>query len=475
MKFMKDEILRIQHHAAIGFEAMRAPVTGASTDSRNVKQGDVFLAIRGEKFDGHNFVTTAVQSGVSAVVVDRRWAEANPAMMVSLNVPKLIVENTVLALGELARLHRRKWKIPVLAVAGSNGKTTTKEMIKQVLAEKFKVLATEGNLNNHIGVPLTILRLDKAHAIAVVEVGTNHFGEIKYLAEVLEPTHGLITNIGHEHLEFFGTVQGVAKAEGELFDWLRENKGTALVNRDDSHLSRISKGMKSVGYGMAAKSVDVKGALAGFDERACPRVTIKPKAKKSLVVDLKVPGEHNAYNALAAAAVGIYFKIPGTKIQKALSSFGASSKRMEMFSLAGVTILNDTYNSNPDSVVAALSTLRSMNTSGKRIVVLADMLELGKEAMDQHRHIGLMVSRHNIEYLLTYGPLSKFTNDAAQTKFKIHYDQKNMLCEYLAELLSEGDVVLVKGSRGMKMEDVVEFLKARLQADPKIGGGEKAA
>ncbi len=475
MKLTKDEILRIQHQAAIGFEAMRASVTGVSTDSRNVKQGDVFLAIRGEKFDGHNFVTTAVQSRALVVVVDRRWAEANPAMMVSLNVPKLIVENTVLALGELARLHRRKWKIPVLAVGGSNGKTTTKEMIKQILSEKFKVLATEGNLNNHIGVPLTILRLDRTHTIAVVEVGTNHFGEIKYLAEILEPTHGLITNIGHEHLEFFGTVQGVAKAEGELFDWLRHSKGTALVNRDDSHLSRISKGMKSAGYGMTAKSVDVKGTLAGFDERACPRVTIKPKAKKTLVIDLKVPGEHNARNALAAAAVGIHFKVPGTKIQKALSSFGASSKRMEMVSLAGVNILNDTYNSNPDSVVAALSTLRSMNTSGKRIAVLADMLELGKEAMDQHRHIGRMVSRHNIEYLLTYGPLSKFTNDAAHTKFKVHYDQKNMLCEYLAELLSEGDVVLIKGSRGMKMEDVVEFLKARLQADPKIGGGERAA
>ncbi|MEK7749197.1 MAG: cyanophycin synthetase, partial [Bacteroidota bacterium] len=234
---------------------------------------------------------------------------------------------------------------------------------------------------------------------------------------------------------------------GELFGWLRRNKGIALVNRDDSHLSRISKGMKSVGYGMTAKSVDIKGTLAGFDERACPRVTIKPKGKKSLVIDLKVPGEHNAHNALAAAAVGVHFKVPGTKIQKALSLFGASSKRMEMVSLAGVNILNDTYNSNPDSVVAALSTLRSMNTSGKRIAVLADMLELGKEAMDQHRHIGLTVSRHNIEYLLTYGPLSKFTNDAAHTKFKIHYDQKNMLCEYLAELLSEGDVVLIKGSR----------------------------
>lgn len=475
MKLTKDEILRIQHKAAIGFEAMRAAVTGVSTDSRNVKQGDVFLAIRGEKFDGHNFITTAVQSGASVVVVDRRWAEANQAMMVSLNAPKLIVENTVLALGELARLHRRKWKIPVLAVGGSNGKTTTKEMIKQVLSEKFKVLATEGNLNNHIGVPQTMLRLDKSHTIAVVEVGTNHFGEIKYLAEILEPTHGLITNIGHEHLEFFGTVQGVAKAEGELFDWLRQNKGTALVNRDDTYLSRISKGMKSVGYGMTVKSVDVKGALAAFDEHACPRVTIKPKGKKSMVIDLKVPGEHNASNALAAAAVGIHFKVPGTKIQKALSSFGASSKRMEMFSLAGITILDDTYNSNPDSVVAALSTVRSINTSGKRIAVLADMLELGKEAMDQHRHIGRMVSRHNIEYLLTYGPLSKLTSDAAHTKFKAHYDQKKKLCEYLAELLSEGDVVLIKGSRGMKMEDVVEFLKRRLQADPKIGGEEKAA
>lgn len=475
MKFTKDEILSVPHHAAIGFESMGRAATGVSTDSRNVKQGDVFFAIRGERFDGHNFVTSAVQSGAPVVVVDRRWAEANPAMMVSLNAAKIIVENTVLALGGLARLHRRKWNIPVLAVGGSNGKTTTKEMIRQVLSEKFEVLATEGNLNNQIGVPLTILRLERAHTIAVAEVGTNHFGEIKYLAEILEPTHGLITNIGHEHLEFFGTVQGVAKAEGELFEWLRQNKGIAFVNRDDGHLSRLSKGMKSVGYGMKAKSVDVKGTLAGFDEQACPRVSVKPKSKKPIVVDLKVAGEHNAHNALAAAAVAIHFKVPGTKLQRALGSFGASSKRMEVFSLSGVTIINDTYNSNPDSAAAALSTLRSMNASGKRIAVLADMLELGKEAVDQHRHIGRLISRHNIEYLLTYGPLSKFANDAAHTKFKAHYDEKNMLCEYLAELLSEGDVVLIKGSRGMKMEDVVEFLKGRLQADTKAGGGERAA
>jgi len=473
MKLSKEDILRVRYHQALGFEALTGHVTGVSTDSRNVKRGDAFVAIRGEKFDGHNFVTTAVREGAAVIVVDRRWAENNQTMLISLAVPKLIVENTVHALGDLARIHRRKFRIPILAVGGSNGKTTTKEMIRDILEKKFNILVTEGNLNNHIGVPQTLFRMEKRHSLAVVELGTNHFGEIKYLCEVLEPTHGLITNIGHEHLEFFGDIKGVSKAEGELFDWLRQNKGMAVVNKDDGHIARMSKGLKSLTFGLTAKGVQVKGTISGVDARGCARLRVKAKGKKAFDIELGVPGEHTARNALAAASVGLLFKAAPSAIQKALAGFTPASKRMEVVVYGGVTILNDCYNSNPDSVLAALSTLRSIHASGKRIAVLADMLELGNDAQDQHRHIGRMVTRNNIEYLLTYGPLSKLTNDAAHVKFKAHYDQKNILSEYLAELVSPGDIVLVKGSRGMKMEDVVEFLKERLQA--RTSGDEKAA
>ncbi|MBI3006210.1 MAG: UDP-N-acetylmuramoyl-tripeptide--D-alanyl-D-alanine ligase [Ignavibacteriales bacterium] len=473
MKLTKDDILRVNHHRAIGFDEFKSAVQGVSTDSRKVSAADMFFAVRGERHDGHNFVSTAVQAGAAVVVVDRHWAEANEAMVISIHVPRLIVENTVHALGELARIHRKKFRIPILAVGGSNGKTTTKEMIRSVLKQKFNVLATEGNLNNHIGVPQTLFRLEQRHKAAVVEIGTNHFGEINYLCEILEPTHGIITNVGHEHLEFFGSLRGVAKAEGELFDWLRLKKGVAFVNKDDGHISKMSRGLKTERFGFSPAGVKVRGTFKGFNERGCAQLRIKQQGKKPFDISLSVPGEHNARNTLAAATVGLFFKVPVPKIQKALASFTAAHNRMEMLFVAGVTILNDSYNSNPDSVIAALSTVSAMNASGKRIAVLSDMLELGNEAPDQHRHVGRMVSRNDIEYLLTFGPLSKFTNDAAHVKFKAHYDQKNMLCEYLAELVTAGDVVLIKGSRGMKMEEVVEFLKNRLQSNQ--GGGERAA
>jgi UDP-N-acetylmuramoyl-tripeptide--D-alanyl-D-alanine ligase len=468
MKLTVEDILKIEHLEAEGFERHRGAIcTGVSTDSRALNSGDLFVAIRGEKFDGHNFLSKAVEMGASCVVIERRWAETNPILRSSLHVPKLIVENTIHALGQLARIHRRKFRLPILVIGGSNGKTTTKDMIAAVLGTKYRVLATEGNLNNHIGVPMTLFRLEKRHQIGILEVGTNHFGEIEYLCSIIEPTHALITTIGREHLEFFQSLDGVAQAEGEAIQWIRNhrpNRGVVFVNADDPRIVRVAKGMRrTVRYGFGKGATSVRGKLLGTDADGCSKVGIKARGKRPFTVSLSVPGLHNAQNALAAAAVGVTFKVPAAKIQQALEQFKGSSKRMQVLKLDGITILNDTYNSNPDSVLAALQTLKSSATTGKKIAVLADMLELGTESEQEHIKIGKAIASYGVEYLLTYGPLSRLTHEAAQTTFKAHYDQKNVLAEYLAELLTPGDIVLIKGSRGMNMEDVVVFLVERFQ------------
>jgi len=467
MKLAVRDILSLNHLRAVGFGAGTSiSVNGISIDSRSLQRGNLFFAIRGSTFDGHNFLTKAIEAGASAAVLEQRWASRNEAFLLSLPVPHLIVEDSTRALGELAALYRKKFRISVLAVGGSNGKTTTKDMIRAVLESKYSVLSTEGNLNNHIGVPLTLFRLEKKHAIAIIEVGTNHHGEIRYLCSLLQPTYGLITNIGREHLEHFSSVAGVAKAEGELFDWIAEHRGqsgTMFVNADDLHLAkRLRSRGKIISYGFRKTTAVVRGSGLKIGITGESRFVVRKKGKASFGIDLGIPGSHNAENALAAAAVGITFNVRATQIQKALSSFRPSSKRMEVLSIDGVTILNDTYNSNPDSVRAALETLKSIKTAGKKIAVLADMLELGSAGEGLHKKVAKYVETSRAEYLLTFGPLSRLTMETANVKFKAHYDQKNILSEYLIELLAPGDVVLIKGSRGMKMEDVVTFLKERL-------------
>lgn len=468
MTLTKQDILALSHLQALGFEGKRGILCkGISTDSRNVQQEDMFIAIRGEKFDGHNFITKAVESGASVIAADARWAAANQILLSSLNLPCLIVDDTIRMLGQVATMHRKRFKIPVLVVGGSNGKTTTKEMISAVLKTKYRVLSTEGNLNNHIGVPQTLLRLERQHQVAVIEIGTNHFGEIATLASVVEPTHALITNIGREHLEFFGSVDGVARAEAEVFDWMRRQKRSkrvGFVNRDDQRLAKLARGLKkAVTYGFGKGTLAFRGKLLGYNELAFPQIEVKPRGKKIFRIELSVPGEHNASNALAAAAVGFVLGVPAKKIQAALSSFSSASKRMQLFQINGVTILNDTYNSNPDSALAALGVLGRVKSAGKKIAVLADMLELGSNAEQEHRRIGAAVAAAGATHLLGFGPLTKNTVNAATTGFKKHFELKNALSEQLAQLLVSGDVVLVKGSRGMRMEEVVAFITERLK------------
>ena len=439
----------------------RKRIAGVATDSRAVNQDELFFAIKGEKYDAHDFIHDVIRAGVAAVVVQREWAQKNEIHFKPLSYTVVIVPDTTVAFGELARIYRRKFDIPVIAIGGSNGKTTTKEMVSAVLKTKYDVLQTEGNLNNHIGVPQTIFRLTPKHDVAVVELGTNHFGELKYLCEIAEPTHGLITNVGKEHLEFFVDEEGVAREEKELFRFLEKNKGIPFVNCDDKHLQEECKAMKrSLCYG-AASSADIRAKKVEVNELGQAKFNIV-WAKKDVLfsVKLSVPGIHNVTNALAASTVGLKLKVKPKKIAEALRKFTSASKRMEILSHNGIIILNDTYNSNPDSVIVALKTLQSFNTSGKKIVVLGDMRELGEASKREHTNIGVVASEMKFDRLFTFGPFSKYTSEAFGHSSAKHFESKEALGEELKTLLQPGDVVLVKGSRGMKMEEVVQQLTA---------------
>ena len=262
------ELLNIEHLRVQNVEGLQdKKLKGVSTDSRRVKPGEVFFAIRGEKFDGHDFVSDAAQRGCLAAVVEDRLL---PSAVRVENLPLLILNDSTKALGDFARFYKRKFDIPVIAVTGSNGKTTTKEMIAEVLGEKFTVLKTEGNLNNHIGVPQTLFRLEKKHDVAVIELGTNHFGEIDYLCTVAEPTYGLITNVGRAHLEFFGSLEGVAQAKGELFERLQP-RGFGFVNADDRRVvDKARKLRRKLTYGFEEKRANIKGRFLGLNDRVQP-------------------------------------------------------------------------------------------------------------------------------------------------------------------------------------------------------------
>jgi UDP-N-acetylmuramoyl-tripeptide--D-alanyl-D-alanine ligase len=455
MNVTKDDLLQIGVVDIVRRSNLAGMTCRAvSTDSRTIARGDVFVALKGESFDGHRFVGTAAARGAICAVVERGARIDGAGSM-----PLIVVDNTTLALGRLARQYRRKFSIPFIAVAGSNGKTTTKELIAHLLATRYRVLSTTGNLNNHIGVPQTLLRLERRHDIAVVEIGTNHPGELTYLCSILEPTHGIITNIGHEHMEFFRSLNGVERAEGELFRAL-EHDGFAYVNAGDPRVVRQSKGiLKTIRYGWSGASLDVRGRFLRFGANGCGECSVRQKKRRAFNIRLSIPGRHAVENALAAAVVALSHGIRPASIKRAMRSFMAVHNRMEALRIDGVIVLNDTYNANPDSMLAALETGAMMRCRGKRIAVLGDMFELGAVSRRAHEGIGRAVGRMKYDRLMTVGRLAKFACDKAGLKAKQHYDSKQQLAKDLKNDMRPGDLVLVKGSRGMKMEEIVASLQ----------------
>ncbi len=423
-----------------------------ATDSRTCGSEMLFFALRGEKFDAHDFIAEVFNKGALAAVVEEKWFEQSQKLEGNF----LIVEDTLQALQQLGRIIRKRWGGSVLAITGSNGKTTTKEMVAAVLSQKKILHKTTGNLNNHIGVPITLTEISPAHEMLVLEMGANHFGEITRLCEIADPNLGLITNVGHAHLEFFGDLPGVTKAKKELFDYVHEHDGIAFLNADDTHLvGALPSGMKAITFGLN-EPAQIHGKIVEHDDVG--RATV---AWKNVQIHLQVPGEHHASNALAAVAVGDFFRLNAEEIKRGLETCVAPSKRMEVLHSGGVTIINDAYNANPESMRAALNflALKSVPEGGRRVVILGDMLEMGPAAEDYHRELGEFIKTLPIQAVLAFGPHMRHLVEAiGHERWALHFDKKEELIAEVKQSVRPGDVLLLKGSRGMAMEEVIGHL-----------------
>jgi len=429
-----------------------------SIDSRAVKKNDLFLAIKGDTTNGHNFVGKAFDKGVKLAIVEESWFQKNKDKF--LNKPFILVKDSTKALGEIARNHKRKFKIPVLCVGGSNGKTTTKDLIAAVLSQKYKVLKTEGNFNNHIGLPLTLLNLNEKHNFCVIETGSNHFGEIKYLCEIAEPDYGIITNIGKEHLEFFKDINGVAKEEFQLFDYLK-NKGKEtfiFANFDDAYVRKYIEKNKIkdfLPYSYNEKT-KVKANFIKYTESFEPVIKVKYN-NVSFETKISTFGKHSIYNGIASASVGLYFGVTHNAIKKALSNIKSSgSKRMEIIKKQRKLYINDSYNSNPDSVKLGLETLKEYKSGKQKHIVFGDMLELGNSSKKEHFEIGKLIRKMKFDNLYTFGKESYNTFLGAKgVDNNYYFSEKEDLSEFLKKILKPDDVIYIKGSRGMKMEEII--------------------
>lgn len=417
-----------------------------STDTRRIEEGSIFFALRGDQFDGNAFAADALAKGAAYAVV------SDP----SLKGPKFFhVPDTLDALQSLAREHRRHFLIPVIGITGSNGKTTTKELLTAVLSRKFNTHATQGNLNNHIGVPLTILQLKKEHEILVCEMGANHIGEIAALCEIASPTHGLITNIGKAHLEGFGSLEGVKKAKGELFDYLRAHDGFAFVNADDYALVDISQHLPNkLKYALKEESV-ADNYFLYHATPGQPGFTIIDR-NNGYSISSSLFGFYNASNILAAYSVGKYFGVPDEVLANALSSFVSKSNRSERITWKGSTIIKDAYNANPSSMELALVAFADQYPEGW--IILGDMKELGESSADAHNQIVQKALQTKFEKIFLVG--DAFKNSYLNTNQK---DPRVAIFSRVEELAErwdwpacEGKNILMKGSRSMHLEKLLE-------------------
>jgi UDP-N-acetylmuramoyl-tripeptide--D-alanyl-D-alanine ligase len=433
-------------------------IKGVSIDSRSIKEGELFVAIKGDRFDGHDFIPDAMRRGAWGALVERTALEKKYRSLSDLkNI--LPVEDTLYTLQEMSHMHRKKFSFPVVGITGSNGKTTTKEMLAGIFRQQGPVLKNEGNLNNHIGVPLTLLGLNASHKAAVVEMGMSAPGEIDTLARLVKPTIGVITNIGPAHLEFFGSLEKIARAKGELLGHIQSD-GAVVLNADDQFCQflRSKTGNRVVMFGIENQA-DVKASNITQGENFTDFVLAAEGSSEK--VQLRTVGRHNVYNAIAAAAAAIAAGIPADVVKYGLDDFVPVAMRSEIKQLKGRTIFADYYNANPASMEAALEVLVSMKSGKKAVAVLGDMLELGTSSAEAHVKIGETAARLGIDILIALGQLSQHTVEGARaagmSREKIfEAPEHHAAAELLRNHSSPGDVILIKGSRGMRMEKILE-------------------
>ncbi len=447
----------------------RAIVRRIVIDSRHVQAGDLFVAIRGERHDGHRFVAEAVQRGAVGVVV-----ESGAGISETRDCCVVRVEDTRRALGDMASWHRRAFAIPVVAVVGSNGKTTTKNLVASVLAARFRTLFSEASYNNEIGVPLTLLGLEGAHEAAVVEAGTNHPGELVPLLEMIRPTVGVLTGIGREHLEFFGDLDGVLDEEGVIGEHV-DGGGVLVVNSDAPGIERVIGRARvpvvRVGCGVSAEW-RVLSAVVG--DEGTEFAILAPVREYEGKYKLRLLGKHQAVNAALAVAVGARLGLSRDEIVSGLLLCGAAAHRMQMLRFGGVRVLDDTYNANADSMRAALDTLKELPCKGRRIAVLGEMCEQGSKSEALHAEVGGYAVSAGVSHILAVGRWARVYGEAARRAGPVEvleFDDKGAAAGALCDFVRDGDLVLVKASRVMRMEDIVEAVRLRWEG---AGGSDCA-
>jgi len=414
--------------------------SGVSTDTRKIGTDDIFFALKGDHFDGNNYADKALDKGAKYVVVDKSE--------VVVSEHYLLVPNALTALQEVAKYHRQQLKMPIIGLTGSNGKTTTKELIREVLATKFKVIATEGNLNNHIGVPLTLLRLTRATEVGVIEMGANHIGEIAALCELAQPTHGLITNIGKAHLEGFGSYEGVLRAKSELYDHLIKNNGVVFVNSEDKVLENMTKRIKEPVFYNAPGDFYTCQLIA-----ADPYVQLN--TEDGLEVKTNLIGTYNFKNMAAALCIGKFFKVDAETANNAVANYLPQNNRSQIINTATNQIILDAYNANPISMQAALDTLKAMNHENK-VVILGDMFELGEDTDLEHKIVAQQAAEMTLTKAFLCGTASaKAANDFTDL---LSFTTKEELAIYLKNNPIENSLILIKASRGMGLETLVAEL-----------------
>jgi UDP-N-acetylmuramoyl-tripeptide--D-alanyl-D-alanine ligase len=427
---------------------------GVSTDSRTIGDGELFFAIRGDRFDGHDYLEKALMKGSGAVV------DARPESLPKDRVV-VCVHDTLKSLQDLAHFIRMKKDIPVIAVTGSNGKTTTKEMIHRILSRKFKVLKNEGNLNNHIGLPLSLMRLVPDDDAIVLEMGMNAAGEIRRLCEIAAPSHGVITNIGSAHMGMLGSYEAVRDAKLEIMEGLR----VAIVNADDSFLMEGIEQIEDFDGQIISYAINSDSPVMARDVRPTEtgsEFILEIKDVDRVPVNLKVLGLFNVYNALAAAAAGYSLGISPDEIKKALDAFGAFPMRFEVIRKGSIRIINDSYNANPSSIRESVKELIHFRKEGRIVAVLGDMLELGEFSEGEHRDVGKMISRAGVDVFIAVGEemalaADECKKDAAENGWPevFVFSDAVETGNNIMNILQQGDTVLIKGSRSMTMERIV--------------------
>jgi UDP-N-acetylmuramoyl-tripeptide--D-alanyl-D-alanine ligase len=432
------------------------------TDSRSVQRGDLFVALTGERFDAHDYLTEVARQGAAGVVVAEGKIERTKSLEGVLGI--IAVDDPRSALGRLGAWYRARFNLPIVAIAGSNGKTTTKELLASVLSQRFRTLWSEASFNNDIGVPLTLLKLERGHEVAVLEVGTNHPGELAPLLRLIQPRYGILTNVGREHLEFFGDLNGVAQEEGELAEFLPA-AGRLFINGDcnwtPAIVQRAQAGIVMVGLGpdchWRGGNVRVGEDGVRFDVQA-------PTMEYAGEYRLRLLGRHQVPNALLALAAGTELGVSPEQARRGLAECLPPKMRLQFWEAAGVGVLDDAYNANADSMLAALQTLHDLPCAGKRVAILGDMAELGEHTEHAHREIGRRSAELNIHRLVTIGRFARQTAQAAQDAGLADvttFPDVVSAASAVGRLVQSGDVVLLKASRVTGLEKIGEVLRGR--------------